>query len=271
MTMDRLTDWSNQVSFERNKLSGINRIIKQNEHQFTMVPNKAVRDPELTSNAFRLLSYLLSHENGYELVYEQIMRQTDLGKYAIQKAISLLEEKGFLLVEQSRTDSGYWSGHNYILLDPYKENTGIHREPNQSVTDTFRSGTTRPHKEDKDIKKINNKKEDKGSPKDLISNEEFKKEIREKFPNIDVQKELESFFDWIAAKGVRYKDHKAAFRNWARKASQWNPTSTGSLDKERDCTAAYLREQERVAQSAVPPPKCEHGNTIALCRQCMRS
>jgi len=250
----------------------INRIIKQDDHQFTMVPNMAVRDPEITSNAFRLLAYLLSHENGYQLVYSQIMNQTDLGKFAIQKAIELLTDKGFLKVEQTRTSSGSFGGYDYILTDPYKSTEVQSPDSGQSASGSFRHGTTRPLKENKVIKKTN-KKENKErlSPKDEILKDEFKKEIDEKFPNIDFTREVESFFDWIASKGVSYKDHKAAFRNWARKASEWNPKATASLDKEKDWTANYLREQEELSKQSAPAPKCKHGKNVALCRECVAS
>lgn len=252
-------------------MAGINRIIKQNNHRFVMVPQKAVRDPEITSNAFRLLSYLLSHENGYELRYNQIVRQTDLGKYAIQKAIQLLTEKGLLKVEQSRTDSGYYAAHNYVLLDPYdpdEDSTEAQSpEAGESVAESFRHGTTRPHKEDKDIKKIN-KKEDKERTSQTFDSD-FLNELKTKFSNVDVNREMEAFFDYIASKGIKYKDHKAAFRNWCRKASEWNPKTGDSIDKQRKWTEGYLKEQEELSKNSGPAPKCRHGNHVALCRECL--
>ncbi len=247
-------------------MSGINRVIRQNDYQFTMVPNQAVRDPEITSNAFRLLSYLLSHENGYELVYDQIMRQTDLGKYAIQKAIQLLTEKGLLRVEQSRTEAGYWSGHNYILLDPYSTEAQS-PEADESVAESFRHGTTRPLKEDKDIKKIN-KKEDKERTSQTFDSD-FLNELNTKFTNVDVNREMEAFFDYIASKGIKYKDHRAAFRNWCRKASEWNPKTGDSIDKQRQWTEGYLKEQEELSKNSGPAPQCRHGKNVALCRECL--
>ena len=235
-----------------------------------MVPNMAVRDPEITSNAFRLLAYLLSHENGYQLVYSQIMNQTDLGKFAIQKAIALLTEKGFLKVVQTRTNSGSFGGYDYILTDPYKTTEVQSPDSGQSASGSFRHGTTRPLKENKDIKKTNVKEnKERRSPKEEVLKDDFKKEIAEKFPNIDFNREVESFFDWISAKGVSYKDHKAAFRNWARKASDWNPKTGDSIDKQRAWTENYLREQEELSKNSAPAPKCEHGNNVALCRKCL--
>jgi hypothetical protein len=41
------------------------------------------------------------------------------------------------------------------------------------------------------------------------------------FRGIDVGHELEKFDDWKAAKGKRFKDDRAAFRNWLRKAEEF--------------------------------------------------
>jgi len=137
-------------------MSGITRIIRQNDYQFTMIPNIAVRDPEISSNAFRLLAYLLSHENGYELRYNQIERQTDLGRYAIKAAIQSLEKKGYLKVERIRNTDGSYGSYNWILLDPEAGESAS----GDSIVDSTHTGLTRPlkninTKEDKDNKKIN--------------------------------------------------------------------------------------------------------------------
>lgn len=133
-------------------MTGINRIIRQNDYSFTMLPNDAVRDPEISPNAFRLLAYLLSHENGYELVYGQIERQTGMGKYAIKASIDTLTQKGYLRVEQSRRNDGSFGSYNWLLLDP----NVIDPQRSRTVAGSIRPGSTRPLKEDKDSKKINN-------------------------------------------------------------------------------------------------------------------
>jgi predicted transcriptional regulator len=85
---------------------GIQKIFRRDNQPFTMVPNELIRDPEITPNAFRLLSYLMSHENGYEITYGQIERQTGLGRYAINEAVKLLGEKGWLEVARTKVSNG---------------------------------------------------------------------------------------------------------------------------------------------------------------------
>ena len=97
----------------------------------------------------------------------------------------------------------------------------------------------------------------------------FIQELEEKFSNVDVRKELESFCDWTMSKGITYKDYKAGFRNWCRKASEWNPKTGDSIDKQRAWTENYLREQQEIAKNVGPIPKCRHGRNVALCRECL--
>src|SRR6056297_603465 len=260
--------------------TGINRIIKQTDYQFTMIPNQAVRDPEITSNAFRLLSYLLSHENGYELVYDQIMRQTDLGKYAIQKAISLLVKKGFLKVEQSRNEQGYWGGHNYILLDPYKESAAQSPESGQSAAESFRYGTTSPLKEDKDTKKITNKEE---HPQEsweefwkLYPRGEGKAQAREAYKKALRKVTADYLLDRLKAYIAHNKKHDIKFAhattwlNQERWEDEYEAPSGSVWDteywekRERE-DQERRREYEEMAKNAAPPPKCKHNKTLALC------
>lgn len=41
------------------------------------------------------------------------------------------------------------------------------------------------------------------------------------FRGVDVEREYAKFLDWKEAKGRRFKDDRAAFRNWLRKAEDF--------------------------------------------------
>jgi len=51
------------------------------------------------------------------------------------------------------------------------------------------------------------------------------------FTDIDVPIEFDRFNDYLSAKGKRYKDYAAAFRNWMRGAKKYNPTKNRLVDK----------------------------------------
>ena len=99
-------------------MSGVYKIYRHDSQPFAQVPNSAIRDPQISPNAFRLLAYLMSHKEGYELTYGQIERQTTLGRYAINEAIKVLTDKGWLKTERTKKDNGQFGPTSFHILDP---------------------------------------------------------------------------------------------------------------------------------------------------------
>jgi predicted transcriptional regulator len=99
-------------------MSGVYKIYRHDSQPFAQVPNSAIRDPQISPNAFRLLAYLMSHKEGYELTYGQIERQTTLGRYAINEAIKVLTDKGWLRTERTKKDNGQFGPTSFHILDP---------------------------------------------------------------------------------------------------------------------------------------------------------
>ena len=121
---------------------GVHRIeLHQPKKAFSIIPNSAVRDPRITANSFRLLAYLLSHNDGYELTYRQIEKQTGLGRYAINAASKQLAELGWLNVEQTKLSNGQFGAKSWILLTPDDESVAGESVAGQSAPDPFHSGT----------------------------------------------------------------------------------------------------------------------------------
>jgi predicted transcriptional regulator len=60
----------------------------------------------------------MSHKEGYELTYGQIERQTTLGRYAINEAIKILANKGWLKTERTKKDNGQFGPTSFHILDP---------------------------------------------------------------------------------------------------------------------------------------------------------
>lgn len=65
----------------------------------------------------------MSHQDGYEIGYEQIERQTGLGRYAINEAIKNLSSLGWLLVERPKLPNGQFTNKTWTILNPYDEST----------------------------------------------------------------------------------------------------------------------------------------------------
>jgi hypothetical protein len=135
--------------------SGIHRVYKQESVMFTAMPNWVVRDPSYTANTFRFLAYLLSHEDGYEVTYEQIERQTGLGRYAINEAAKALTEAGWLEVSRPVAANGRFVAKCWIVKAPTSADHST-LEPHR--LEPLHSGTANGLKENKDFKKTTNQR-----------------------------------------------------------------------------------------------------------------
>lgn len=98
-------------------MTGITKIYRRDNQPFAQIPNHAIRDPRISSNGFRLLAYLMSHADGYELTYGQIERETALGRFAINGAINNLKQLGWLEVKSTKLPNGQFGPKAWIVLD----------------------------------------------------------------------------------------------------------------------------------------------------------
>ena len=188
---------------------------------------------------------------------------------SIKRDIARLKELGELnVIPHGAPTSGQYKPNLYFVTLPGV--TGAHPSHHSGVTDEVARGDTAGKSGVTGSGTQNLKRNIKKHGEPYSPSEEFQKELEDKFPGVNIQKNLESFNDWVEAKGATYKNWDAAFRNWIRKDYTWNPPSNASLSKERDWTAIYLEQEREIAKQAVPPPKCKHGNTVARCRLCMR-
>lgn len=134
--------------------TGIQRIYRHESTQFTTVPNWVVRDPNYSPNAFRLLAYLLSHQDGYELTYTQIERQTTLGRFAINQAAKFLIAEGWLEWKRTKGIDGRWLAKTWIIKDPQSTIP----LSNDSTMEPFHYGTINGHIEEQLLEKKTNKR-----------------------------------------------------------------------------------------------------------------
>jgi hypothetical protein len=136
--------------------TGVQRLLKHPSAQWTGIPNWVVRDPNYSPNAFRLLAYLLSHENGYELTYQQIERQTTLGRYAINQAAKFLVAEGWVILKRNKGVDGRYLAKTWILKDPRA--TEDDSTADDCIVESFHSGTANGHIEDHLLEKTTNKR-----------------------------------------------------------------------------------------------------------------
>ena len=182
-------------------MSGVYKIYRHDSQPFAQVPNSAIRDPEISPNAFRLLAYLMSHKEGYELTYGQIERQTTLGRYAINEAIKVLTDKGWLRTERTKKNNGQFGPTSFHILDP-------------EAVDSIADDTSESHStldQPTDIKNTNyldktkskeKQRENKASKitDDWKPAEKIFEDYPTKYPGLNYDKELAKFINYYTSK-----------------------------------------------------------------------
>lgn len=88
---------------------------------FTIVPNATARDAALSFRARGVLTYLLSHEDGWTTSAERLKDAGKEGRDAIRKALDELKEARYLVVRRRRADKGRWEYDHFIYDTPQPE------------------------------------------------------------------------------------------------------------------------------------------------------
>lgn len=267
--------------------TGIQRIYRHESTQFTTVPNWVVRDPNYSPNAFRLLAYLLSHSNGYELTYQQIQRQTTLGRYAINEAAKFLIEQGWLVWEQNKGQDGRYLAKTWIIKDPQAN----HPLSDDSAVESFHYGTTNGHKEEQLLEKNTNKEEnsqDNALFSEFWSLYPVKKDKAKAFRAFKAALKRAKFEEIIAGV-LLYKDdplrdpeftkypatwlNSDSWENYYEPSPQSEAARRASERRERELqrTNDFLAEIRAQEEQAKPAPQCPHGQNVALCKRCINA
>lgn len=196
-------------------MSGVYKIYRHDSQPFAQVPNSAIRDPEISPNAFRLLAYLMSHKEGYELTYGQIERQTTLGRYAINEAIKVLSDKGWLRTERTKKDNGQFGPTSFHILDPeavdsVADDSSVGHSTMEQPTDIKNTNYLEKIKsKEKQLKNRASKITDDWKPSQTII-----EDYELKYKGLNHQRELEKFINYYQSKDIARKSWDGSFRNW---------------------------------------------------------
>jgi predicted transcriptional regulator len=196
-------------------MSGVYKIYRHDSQPFAQVPNSAIRDPEISPNAFRLLAYLMSHKEGYELTYGQIERQTTLGRYAINEAIRVLTTKGWLRTERTKKDNGQFGPTSFHILDPdavdsVADDSSVDDSTMEQPTDIKNTNYLENTKtKEKQLERRASKITDDWKPSQTIIDD-----YELKYKGLNHQRELEKFINYYQSKDIARKSWDGSFRNW---------------------------------------------------------
>lgn len=194
--------------------------------QFTQIPNDWLRDGRLSLKARGLLALLMSHTPGWSVSIKSLITQNMEGRDSLKAAVIELETLGYLERGQNR------------LEGKFSESTWTTKSPLTGLPLTDKPLTDNPHPKNTKVKNTKEKKESTVGAtrlsKDWKPSDDTLGVMAEHFPWVDLKLETHKFVDyWQAAtKNAMKKDWDAAYRNWVRRAAEWQkPEVTRTRNK----------------------------------------
>lgn len=74
--------------------------------KYTQVPNNVIRNPKIKNSAFRLLCYLQSNSDSWEVFQDHVQRELGWGDDMLSSAIKNLKQCKYLIVHKKRSNTG---------------------------------------------------------------------------------------------------------------------------------------------------------------------
>ena len=100
--------------------------------QFTAIPNSLIRDHNLTDSTFRLISWVASHDENFDISFTVIEKHLGYKRDKIRNAIKNAEQNDYLVrVQENNPNNGKFDWQYYIFTS--KEDTKLFRENHSSI------------------------------------------------------------------------------------------------------------------------------------------
>lgn len=247
------------------------------DDHFTQIPNSWLRDTRLSFKARGVLAMIMSHSQGWSLSIASIAQVNQEGKDAVRSAIKELEDSGYLRRDQVNT-SGRFGESIWVTQDP----AGL------PMADYPTTENPTPKK---NIDKEEHVKEENRAHFETLFSEFWNAYPRK----LDKAKAFRAFrsalkratFEDILAGVLLYRNdpkrdpdftkYPATWLNSDAWENQHEPSKDSEAarraaerrDKERAATEAFLAEQRQREQIKAAAPTSQHGNNVALCKQCL--
>jgi hypothetical protein len=109
--------------------------------QFTAIPNSLIRDHNLTDSTFRLISWVASHDENFDINFTVIEKHLGYKRDKIRNAIKNAEQNDYLVrVQENNPNNGKFDWQYYIFTN--KEDTKLFRENHSSIGESSVSGSS---------------------------------------------------------------------------------------------------------------------------------
>jgi len=89
------------------------------ERDFTIIPNRVLRDDALSYRARGLLMYLLSQPEDWQISSGRLAIESGEGRDAIRRALMELRTVGYLELTREQDDRGLWASHYTVTDTPW--------------------------------------------------------------------------------------------------------------------------------------------------------
>jgi hypothetical protein len=246
------------------------------DDHFTQIPTAWFRDDRLSFKARGLMALVMSHSRGWSLSINSLSEQNQEGKDAIRSAINELEKLGYLTRTQTK-EGGRFGETVWTTHDPGAPLADLPLAENPT--------TENPTPKNNNLKEEQVKK----------NNEALFEEFWNAYPRkLDKAKAFRAFksalrratFEDILAGVIAYRNDPArnpdftkypatwlnsdAWENAASPKAEAVQLSTERREKELAHTQDFIQQMKQAEAQAAPPPKCEHGLTIARCVECVK-
>lgn len=186
------------------------------DDHYTQIPNSWVRDTRLSFKARGLLVYLMSHTPGWNMSIRSVAKANGTGVDTVKSAIQELEQLGYLVRsdEQQRGEDGTFADFVWTTADPFQN--PVTGKPVNGKLDTKKNIL----KEKQSFKKP---EQSNAFSEDWKMSPELRATLTAKYPNADLDLELEKMIDYYLANGKKkeVKDMAARFRTWMRNADKF--------------------------------------------------
>ncbi|MBN3885041.1 MAG: helix-turn-helix domain-containing protein [Nostoc sp. JL34] len=109
--------------------------------QFTAIPNSLIRDYNVTDSTFRLISWVASHDENFDINFTIIEKHLGYKRDKIRNAIKNAEQNDYLVrVQENNPNNGKFDWQYYIFTS--KEDTKLFRENHSSIGESSIGGSS---------------------------------------------------------------------------------------------------------------------------------
>lgn len=207
----------------------VHRLAKyQTDDPFTRVPNSAVNDERLDLKARGLLLLMLSLPDDWTFRERNLAEKAGVGREALRTAMQTLIAAGYVIRRREAVDGRppIWVTEVYDRAQDPKVGKPEVGKPDRRET--------RPVSNEELLLTKNSTNSSRtrktGVPESWQLQPNILEELQGQYPKIQVAEQVDMFLDYHRAKGSKFVDWTAAFRNWIRNAEKYRKANAGEKE-----------------------------------------